>query len=240
MFLSCSFFICNIALGLLLLRNFKFINMKKVISIITGILFLSSCDNSAEIPENEVPETTANLTEMYCPEVPNTHIAEGAMKESLSLEAILETVSGQVYKMIAVYNCFERNDSTFYVIQPRGNIDNNLNCLYGLIGEPTRFLSIEKDYTIEWKEYVGDMPEAYYRSYSYDKEKQIFRDFVQAGYSVKEFKIQYADKNCLILFADAVCDEREEHNAIAQFSRIVYQSVNKSEVPDCDIIDKRV
>ena len=214
--------------------------MKHVIySSLFTLFFLCACDKSTGFI-NEPPDTTANLTEMYCPEVPGTRVVEEEVKKSLSHEALMEVVSGQVYKLVAVYNCLERNDSTFYVIQPRGNVDNNLNCLYGLFGEPTRFLSIEKDYTIEWKEYVGDMPEAYYRSYSYDEEKQIFRNFVQAGYSVKEFKIQYVDKKCLILFADAVCDEREEHNDIAQFSRIVYQSVDKSEVPDCDIIDKRV
>ncbi len=216
--------------------------MKRIVYfVLSSLFFLCACEQTTESLENEIPErdVVTNHTGMFCPEVPGTRVVEEAVKESLSHEDLLEVVNGQVYKLIAIYNCFERNDSLFYVIQPRDSIENNLNCLYGLLGEPTRFLTIENNYTIEWKKYIGADSEAYYRSYSYKEATQTFTNFVQAGYSVKEFKVQYVDKECMVLFADAVYDEREKHNAIAQFSRIVYKSVDKSEVPDCDIIDKR-
>lgn len=212
------------------------------------LVFLCACEKSSEISGEEsvaidsttnLADSTAKITEMYCSEIPDTQVQEKDIKTSLNHETLVRETNNRVYKLIAIYNCLERNDSIFYVIQPRTDVDNNLNCLHGLIGEPTRFLSIEKDYTTEWKEYIGIDPEAYYRSYTYDEENQTFKNLVQAGYNAYEFKVQYADKEHLVLFANAIYDEREQHNTAAQFSRIVYKAAKESEVPDCDIIDKR-
>lgn len=209
--------------------------------IICSLFFLCACEKNDVGSVNEEPtvEPVVSTTELYCSEIPGTRVAETLVKESLSHEALIEIVSDQIYKLVGVYNCFERNDSLFYVVQPRDGEENNLNCITMLIGEPTRYLSIADNYTTEWNRYIGVEPEAYYRSYSYNAETQTFVDFVQAGYSVKNFKVQYVDKECLVLSADAVYDGEEEHNAAAQFSRIVYKAVDKSELPICDIIDLR-
>ena len=216
--------------------------MKRISSIIIcSLFFLCGCEKNNVGSANEEPtvEPVVSTTELYCSEIPGTRVSETLVKESLSRKALIEIVSNQIYKLVGVYNCFERNDSLFYVVQPRDGEENNLNCITMLLGEPTRYLSIADNYTTEWKKYIGVEPEAYYRSYSYDAETQTFADFVQAGYSVKKFKVQYVDKECLVLFADAVCAEQEKHNSIAQFSRIVYKAVDKSELPICDIIDLR-
>lgn len=200
-----------------------------------------ACEQSDEnVTNEENVENVAKPTELYCAEIPGTRVAEADVKESLSHEALMEIVDGLVYQLTAAYNCFERNDSLFYVVQPRDSIENNLNCIALLIGEPIRYLSIADSYVTHWMEYC-EFAEAYHMNYKYNPESQMFEDLIQAGYpaDVNEFKVQYVDKEYLVLYADAVYLAGEKQNAAAQFSRIVYKAVDKSVLPDCDIIDRR-
>lgn len=221
--------------------------MKRTFHFALCSLFcFSACERAVEMPENEKTENetpevevVTKFTELYCSEASEARVSEKIMEDSLDHDALMEIVEGQVHKLVGIYNCFERNDSLFYVVQPRDGIESNLNGLAHLFGEPTRYLSIAKDYTTEWQAPTFYDPVAYYRSYSYDAETQTFCDFVHAGYTIKKFKVQYVDKECMVLFADAVYDAEEEYNSSAQFSRIVYEVVDESEVPDCDIIDLR-
>ena len=207
---------------------------------ILGILLcLFSCDKIDDSVNHHEGDIIVNSpTALYCQEIPETHVTETDVIESLSHEALMTVVDGLVYKQTAVYNCFERNDSIFYIVQPREGIDNNLNCIALLIGEPTRYLCIAKYYITEWSKLL-DSASAYHRNYTYNSEIQTFEIFFQAGYSIEKFKVQYVDKEYLVLLADAVFDAKYKHNTHAQFSRIVYKVVDKSELPNCEIIDLR-
>ena len=57
----------------------------------------------------------------------------------------------------------------------------------------------------------------------------------------KAMEIKHADQEYLIFHADIVYNthSRSNYNCKAQFSRIVYKVINKSDLPMCDIIDKR-
>ena len=132
--------------------TFTFLALTKFRNIyfIFCLVFLSyACDN------NDDATIKANPTELFCSEVPETHISEKLLKEPLSHKEVMEFVENKYYKRIAIYNCFTRNDSTFYEIQPRDNIENNLNCLAMIIGGSTYYLNIANDHTTEWEETIG-------------------------------------------------------------------------------------
>lgn len=210
--------------------------MKRNIYFVFGLMFLSyACDN------NDDATIKANPTELFCAEVPETHISEKLLKEPLSHKEVMEFVENKYYKRIAIYDCFTRNDSTFYEIQPRDNIENNLNCLAMIIGGSTYYLNIANDHTIEWEETIGYSPKAYCYNYTYNAKTQTFNDFHLGDYSTKEFKVLHAEKEYLIFHADIVYNThfRSKYNCKAQFSRIVYKTINKSNLPACDITDKR-
>lgn len=210
-----------------------------------SLFCFSACEQADENVTNEENdenvENVAKPTELYCAEIPGTHITEADVIDSLSHEALMEIVDGLVYQRTAAYNCFERNDSVFYVVQPRDGIDeNNLNCIALLIGEPIRYLSIADSYVTHWIEHC-EYAEAYHLNYKYNPESQMFEDFLQVGYTVdvNEFKVQYVDKEYLVLHSDVAYNASSNHNTAAQFSRIVYKAVDRSVLPDCDIIDRR-
>ena len=221
--------------------------------IICSLFCLGSCEKPEVNPVDETPEvvapeevdTVVALAEVYCSEVPETGIAEEAIakafEDSLSHEALVEIVGGQYYRLSAIYNCFERNDSLFYVVQPRDEEVNNLNCRAGLIGGYTFYLSIADDYTTQW--YKSDCQEhkAYYYSYTYDAATKAFGGFSGVGYSTKNLKMLYASKEYLMLYSGDVygADPLYGYNAMAQFSRIVYKAVDESELPDCEVVDRR-
>ena len=210
--------------------------MKRNIYFVFCLMFLFyACD------KNDDATIKANPTELFCSEVPETHISEKLLKEPLSHKELMKFVENKYYKRIAIYDCFTRNDSTFYEIQSRDNIENNLNCLAMIIGGSTYYLNIANDHTIEWEETIGCSPKAYCHSYTYNAETKIFKDFHLGDYSTKEFKVLHADQEYLIFHADIVYNthSRSNYNCKAQFSRIVYKVINKSDLPMCDIIDKR-
>ena len=210
--------------------------MKRNIYFIFCLMFLfCACDN------NDDASIKANPTELFCSEVPETHISEKNLKEPLSHKELMKFVENKYYKRIAIYDCFTRNDSTFYEIQLRDNIENNLNCLAMIIGGSTYYLNIANDHTIEWEETIGNSPKAYCYSYTYNTETKTFNDFHLGDYSTNEFKVLHADKEYLIFHADIVYNthSRSNYNCKALFSRIVYKVINKSDLPVCDIIDKR-
>lgn len=199
------------------------------------MLLFCACNN------NDDATIKANPTELFCSEIPETHISEELLQAPLNHKELMKFVENKYYKLVAIYDCFTRNDSTFYEIQPRDNIENNLNCLAMIIGGSTYYLNIANDYTIKWTETIGYSPKAYCHSYTYNAETQIFNGFHLGDYSTKEFKVLYVDKEYLIFHANTVYNThfRSKYNCKAQFSRIVYKEINKSDLPVCDIIDKR-
>ena len=222
--------------------------------IICSLFCLGSCEKPEVNPVDETPEvvapeevdTVVALAEVYCSEVPETGIAEEAIakafEDSLSHEALVEIVGGQYYRLSAIYNCFERNDSLFYVVQPRDEEVNNLNCLAWVYGEYTYFLGMTKEYVTYWIRLIGVEEAAYRHQYTYTVNTKTLDGFTHIGYTAKNLRVLYASKTCLILSSDAIhtaYDGDDKHNSSAQFSRIVYKAVDESELPDCEVVDRR-
>ena len=213
------------------------------------LLCLCSCERGEEevrFPEVEKPEivdTVVIPTEVYCAEVPGTDIAEETIRkaigDSLSHEELIAIVDGQVYRRVSIFNCFERNDSMFYVVQPSIYEGVFLNCLAGIIGGTTFYLSIADEYVTHWAQTCDHSAKAYRRGYNYNAATKELYGLRSMDYAAKGLGVQYASKEYLILSTDTVYNRRYEHNATAQFSRIVYEAVDESEVPDCEVVDER-
>ena len=229
----------------------KVATLKSIAAILSvlALFCLCSCERVDEVvrdPEVEKPEAVDTViipTEVYCSEVPGTDIDEETIRkvigDSLSHEELIAIVDGQVYRRVSIFNCFERNDSMFYVVQPSIYDGIFLNCLAGIIGGTTFYLSIAEESVTHWSQTCDHSAKAYRRGYDYDATTKELYGLRSMGYAAKGLGVQYASKEYLILSTDTVYNRRYEHNAVAQFSRIVYEAVDESEVPDCEIIDER-
>lgn len=199
---------------------------------------LYSCSDDDEMIEENVDE---KVTEVYCSVVPETRVSEGSIQSPLNHEELVEAVKDRYYKLTAEYHCFMRNDSLFYVVQPCFSDSLNLNARALLVGGGTYHYNFADGYYTRWEEFIGTNPEANCRNFTYNEENQTFSGLEIPGHSTTdELKVMYADDKNIIMSADTVHTARpDQYDTTGQFARIVLQAVDKSQIPECEIVDER-
>ena len=99
--------------------------MKKVLMVLlVGLGLFCSCEKDVELPNavafNKVPET---------------NIAEAQLGvEMYTYEDLLRVIANKQYKEDAIYDCYEKNGKTYYIMNRRENYPDNANQFVGMEG----------------------------------------------------------------------------------------------------------
>lgn len=153
--------------------------------------------------------------------VPNTTIKESQLGKVISLNDFLSVTDGVRYEHVRSYAC-RRADGKVYYSYEIGDVIGGIYCLqyqfYPSYMEKYIFSdALRKEVTL--------------KNYAYDQETMRLTDMYHMDiYNNIENKLLYADKEYLIFETKGIVDDDIYYTKGADFSRIVYRSVEGDEL----------
>lgn len=199
--------------------------MKKfAIIFLANVYLLCSC-------EKEVEADAVAFSK-----IPETYISEAQLgAEVYTYEDFLRATTGRHYCQDAIYDCYEKKGKTYYIMNRRENYPDNANQLVGMEGILPHHIQIyDGHYT-----YTGGYDiETNRYDYTFNEATQELSGICTWAVFAEVPKVLvYLSDEYFILQMGTPWKKRTKELG-ATFSRVVYKSVDKSEVPNCNIIDK--
>lgn len=181
---------------------------KTVFFLFANLVLLCSCE---KFGGHYTYETT----------VPNTTIKESQLDKVISLDDFLSVTDGVRYEHVRSYAC-RRADGKVYYSYEIGDVIGGIYCLqyqfYPSYMEKYIFSdALRKEVTL--------------KNYAYDQENMRLTDMYHMDINENiENKLLYADKEYLIFETKGIVDDDIYYTKGADFSRIVYRSVEEDDL----------